>query len=57
MNSILRIYVLLALHVAAQHTKVSTVELDLTFNISKQLTFHDRVHYPLKIESLCKLKS
>ena len=54
MNSILRIYVPLALHVAAQHTKVSTVELDLTFNISKQLTFHDRVHDPLRIESLCK---
>ena len=54
MNSILRICVPLALHVAAQHTKVSTVELDLTFNISKQLTFHDWVHYPLRIESLCK---
>ena len=54
MNSILRICVPLALHVAAQHTKVSTVELHLTPNISKQLTFHDWVHYPLRIESLCK---
>ena len=54
MNSILRIYIPLALHVAAQHTKVLTVELDLTPNISKQPTFHDRVHYRLRIESLCK---
>ena len=56
MNYILRICVLLALRVAAQHTEVLTIELDLTPNISKQPTFHDRVHYPFKIESLCKLK-
>ena len=47
----------LALRVTIQHTKVLTVELDLTLDLSKQLTFHDRIHYPLKIESLCKLKS
>ena len=57
MNSILRICVPLALRVAAQHTEVLTVELDLTLNISKQSTFHDWVHYPLRIESLYKLKS
>ena len=57
MNSILRICVPLALHMAVQYTKVLTVELDLTPDISKQPTFHDRVHYPLRIESLCKLKS
>ena len=57
MNSILRICVSLALRVAAQHTEVLTVDLDLTPDTSKQPTFHDRVHYPLKIESLCKLKS
>ena len=56
MNSILRICVLLALRVAIQHTEVLTVELDLNPNISKQPTFHDRVHYPLRIESLSKLK-
>ena len=56
MNSILRICVLLALRVAAQHTEVLTIELDLTPDISKKLTFHNQVHYPLKIESLCKLK-
>ena len=57
MNSILRIYVPLALRVVVQHTEVLTIELDLTPDISKQPTFHDRDHYPLKIESLCKLKS
>ena len=56
MNSILRICVPLALHVAVQHTEVLTVELDLNPNISKQPTFHDCVHYPPRIESLCKLK-
>ena len=54
MNSILRICVPLTLHVAAQHTEVLTVRLDLTPDISKQPTFHDRVHYSLRIESLCK---
>ena len=57
MNFILRMCVLLALCVAAQHTEVLTIELDLTPDISKQPTFHNQVHYPLKIESLCKLKS
>ena len=56
MNYILRICVPLALRVIAQHTEVLTVELDLNPDISKQPTFHDRVHYPLRIESLCKLK-
>ena len=57
MNFILRISVPLALCVAAQHTKILTVELDLTHDILKQPTFHDRVYYPLRIKSLCKLKS
>ena len=55
MNSILRIYIPSTLNVAAQYTEVLIVTLDLTPNISKQPTFHDRVHYPLKIEILCKL--
>ena len=38
----------------AQHTEILTVCLDLTLDILKQPTFHDRVHYSLKIESLCK---
>ena len=49
MNSILRICVPLSLRVVAQHTEILIVELDLTPNISKQPTFHDRVHYPLKL--------
>ena len=57
MNSILRICVPLALYVTIQYTEVLTVELDLTPYISKQSTFHDRIHCPLRIESLCKLKS
>ena len=56
MNSILRICVPLALCVTAQHIEILTVELDLILDISKQSTFRDRVHYPLRIESLCKLK-
>ena len=54
MNSILRIYIPLTLNVAAQHTEVLTITLDLTFDISKQPTFHDQVHYSLRINSLCK---
>ena len=54
MNSILRIYVLSTLNVAAQHTEVFTVTLDLTPDISKQPTLHDQVHYSLKIKSSCK---
>ena len=57
MNSILRIYVPSTLNVVAQYTEVLTVTLDLTLDISKQPTIYDRVHYPLRIESLCKLKS
>ena len=57
MNYILRICVLLALRVAAQHTEVLTVELDRTPDISKQPIFKDQVHYPFRIESLCKSKS
>ena len=57
MNTILGICVPLALRVTAQHIEVLTVELDLTFDISKQPIIYDRVHYPLRIESLCKLKS
>ena len=54
MNSILRIYVPSTLNVAAQHTKVLIVILDLTPDISKQPTLHDQVHYSLKIKSSCK---
>ena len=57
MNSILRIYVLSTLNVAAQHTEVLTITLDLTPNISRQLALHDQVHYSLKIKSSCKFKS
>ena len=57
MNSILRIYVLSTLNVAAQYTKVLTVTLGLTPDISKQLTLHDQVHYSLRIKSSCKYKS
>ena len=52
MDSILRICVYSTLCVVSQHTKVLTIKLDLTPDISKQFTFHDQVHYPLKIESL-----
>ena len=54
MNSILRICVTSTLCVVAQYIEVLTVKLDFTHDISKQLTFHDRVHYSLRIESLCK---
>ena len=57
MNSILRIYVPSTLNVAAQHTEVLTVTLDLTPDISKQPTLYDQVHYSLKIKSSCKYKS
>ena len=52
MDSILRIFVPSTLNVAAQHTEVLTITLDLTPNISKP-TFHDQVHYFLKIKSSC----
>ena len=54
MNSILKIYVPLALNVATQHTEVLIVTLDLTYDISMQSTLHDQVHYSLRIESSCK---
>ena len=54
MNSILRIYVPLTLNMAAQHTEILIVTLDLTPDISKQPTFHVQVHYSLRIKSLCK---
>ena len=54
MNSILKIYVPSALNVAAQHTEVLIVTLDLTPDISKQPTLHDQVRYSLKITSSCK---
>ena len=41
MNYILRIYVPSTLNVAAQHTEVLIVTLDLNFNISKQPILHD----------------
>ena len=57
MNSILRIYVPSTLNVAAQHTEVLTVTIDLTLDISKQSTLHDHVHYSLRIKSSYKYKS
>ena len=54
MNSILRICVPSTLCMVAQHTELLTVCLDFTLDILKQPTFHDRVHYSLRIESLCK---
>ena len=54
MNSILRIYVPSTLNVAAQHTEILIVTLDLTLDLSKQPTLHDQVHYSLMIESSCK---
>ena len=54
MNSILRIYVLLTLNVAAQHTEILIVTLDLTPDISKQPTLHDQVHHSLRVKSSCK---
>ena len=51
MNSILKIYVPSILNVAAQHTEILIVTLDLTPNISKQSTLHDHVHYFLRIKS------
>ena len=57
MNSILRIYVPSTLNVAAQHTEVLIVALDLTPDISKQPTSHNHIHYSLKIKSSYKHKS
>ena len=57
MNSILRIYVPSTLNVAAQHTEVLTITLDLTPDISKQPTPQDQVHYSLRIKSSCKYMS
>ena len=57
MNYILRIYVPLTLNVAAQHTEVLTVTLDLIPYISKQPTLYDQIHYSLRIKSSCKYKS
>ena len=57
MNSILRIYVPSTLNVAAQYTKILTISIDLTLDISKQPTLHDQVHYSLRIKSSCKYKS
>ena len=54
MNSILRIYVPSTLNVVAQYTEALTVTLDLTPDISKQPTPHDKVHYSLRIRSSCK---
>ena len=54
MISILRIYVSSTLNVAAQHTKVLTVTLNLTPDILKQLTLHDQTHYFLRIKNSCK---
>ena len=42
MNSILRIYVPSTLNVAVQHTEILIMTLDLTPDISKQPTLHDK---------------
>ena len=52
MNSILRICVPSTLRVVAQHTKILTICLDLILDILKQPTFHDQVHYSLRVENL-----
>ena len=57
MNFILRIYIPSTLNVAAQHTEILTVTLDLTPNISKQSTLYDQVYYSRKIKSSCEKKS
>ena len=57
MNFILRIYVPSTLNVAVQRTEVLIVKLDLTPDILKQPTFHDQVHYSLRIKSSCKYNS
>ena len=54
MNFILRIYVPSTLNAVAQHTEGLIVTLDLTPDIPKQPTFHDQVHYTLRIKSSCK---
>ena len=54
MNYILRIYVPSTLNVAAQHTEVLIVTLDLIPDISKQPTLHDQVYYSVRIKSSCK---
>ena len=51
MNFILKINVPSTLNVAAQHTEILVVTLDLTPDISKQPTLHDQIHYSLKIKS------
>ena len=57
MNSILRIHVPSTLNVATQYTETLTVTLDLTPDISKQPTFHNKAYYSLKIKSSYKYKS
>ena len=54
MDSILKIYVPSTSNMAAQHTEVLTITLDLTPNISKQPTLHDQVHLSLRIKSSYK---
>ena len=54
MNSILKICVSSTLRAVAQYTEILIVRLDLTLDISKKPTFHDQLHYSLRIESLCK---
>ena len=54
MNSILRIYIPSTLNVAAQHTEVLIITLDLIPDISKQPILLDQVHYSLRIKSSCK---
>ena len=49
MNSIFKIYVPSTLNVAAQHTEILIVTLDLTLDISKQPTPYDQVYYSLRI--------
>ena len=45
------IYFPSTLNVAAQHTEILIVTLDLTPDILKQPTLRDQVHYSLRIKS------
>jgi len=47
-----RICIPFTIRAIAQHNVILTVRLDLTLDISKEPTFYDWVHNPLKINSL-----
>ena len=47
-----RICIPFTIRAIAQHNEILTVRLDLTLDISKEPTFYDCAHNPLKINSL-----